>query len=83
MNSHHLTTLYHLPSSAALALNDNSFTGRVPESLADLEDLKILTLGNNNLKGSLSKDVCNLKDLETLSVDCVAQGCECCTECAI
>lgn len=64
-----------------LTLSDNSLTGWVPESLAELKKLKTLTLGNNFLSGSLPKDICRFEDLEVLSVDCDAQGCECCTDC--
>jgi len=72
----------NLDSLVKLSLNDNSLSGRVPSSLADLKNLQVLTLGNNNLTGSLPKDICRFKDMEVLIVDCDAQGCECCTECA-
>lgn len=65
-----------------LALSDNNLSGWVPDGLANLNNLQVLTLGNNKLSGDLPKDVCRFRDLEVLSVDCEAQGCECCTECA-
>jgi len=72
----------NLDSLVKLSLSDNSLSGWVPSSLADLKNLQVLTLGNNNLTGSLPKDICRFKDMEVLIVDCDAQGCECCTECA-
>ena len=66
-----------------LALSDNNLSGWIPDSLAELEKLKILTLGNNELTGELPYyGICDFKDLEVLSVDCIDQECECCTECA-
>ncbi|MGK3734220.1 MAG: hypothetical protein ACI8RD_004160 [Bacillariaceae sp.] len=71
-----------LDSLVKLALSDNNLTGWVPSSLSDLRNLQVLTLGNNDLTGSLPKEICRFKNMEVLSVDCDAQGCECCTECA-
>jgi len=71
-----------LDSLVKLALNDNNLSGWVPDSLANLLDLQLLTLGNNNLLGSIPREVCRFDNIEVLSVDCTAQGCECCTECA-
>lgn len=65
-----------------LALSDNNLTGWVPNSLSDLRNLQVLTLGNNDLTGNLPKEICRFEDMKVLSVDCEAQGCECCTECA-
>lgn len=72
----------NLDSLVKLALSDNELSGYVPNSLVDLKNLEVLTLGNNNLIGTLPKEVCRFKGMEVLSVDCDAQGCECCTECA-
>ncbi|KAL3905977.1 MAG: hypothetical protein SGILL_009463, partial [Bacillariaceae sp.] len=41
-----------------------------------------ITIGNNDLTGDFPRNVCRIRTLETVSVDCDAQGCECCTECA-
>ncbi len=65
-----------------MALEGNSLTGEVPDTLGDLKGLTVLTLGENEFEGKLPKDVCKLKNLDILSVDCAAQGCDCCTECA-
>mmetsp|Transcript_3702 Transcript_3702/g.10501 ORF Transcript_3702/g.10501 Transcript_3702/m.10501 type:complete len:361 (+) Transcript_3702:937-2019(+) len=71
----------NLNSLTKLTLNDNKLTGWVPDGLANLRNLEVLAMGNNNLKGTLPKDVCRFRNLEVLSLDCEAQGCECCTEC--
>lgn len=72
----------NLNTLTALALGDNKFTGWIPDTIADLEKLEILTLGNNQLTGVLPNGICLLEDMEVLSVDCVEQGCECCTKCS-
>jgi hypothetical protein len=64
-----------------LELNDNFLTGPIPNEIADLENLEYLALGNNDLTGELPRDVCRVRNLEVISVDCEAQGCQCCTEC--
>ena len=68
--------------SVTLALADNSLTGWLPDSLGDLENLKVLTLGDNFLTGTLPSGVCELGDLDVVNVDCAEQGCECCTSCS-
>jgi len=65
-----------------LALNDNSLTGDIPNEITDLNNLQTLTLGNNDFDGDMPRNICRLRELEVLSLDCEAQGCQCCTECA-
>lgn len=57
-------------------------TGGIPNDFQDLDNLETLTIGNNELTGDLPRNVCRIRSLEVVSVDCEAQGCECCTECA-
>lgn len=71
-----------LPSSASLALNDNFLNGKIPNEIVNLDSLEALYIGNNDLTGELPKNMCKIRDLEIISLDCEAQGCQCCTECA-
>ena len=34
------------------------------------------------MTGDFPRNICRIRTLETVSVDCDAQGCQCCTECA-
>jgi hypothetical protein len=77
-----LTQIACRPISAELSLNDNALSGTIPDQLANLESLVTLSIGNNDLTGQLPRNVCRLRNLEVISVDCEAQGCQCCTECA-
>jgi hypothetical protein len=67
---------------AILSLNDNLLSGAIPDEITVLNNLESLTIGNNDLTGALPKNVCRIKNLGVISVDCQAQGCDCCTECA-
>lgn len=49
-----------------LELQNNSFTGRIPENLGVLKWLKRLDLSNNRFFGPVPKSLANLKDLTTL-----------------
>ena len=42
------------------------FTGSLPESIASLDDLKVLYLDNNNFSGTLHEAYGNLRDVQTM-----------------
>jgi hypothetical protein len=71
-----------LAVAASLSLNDNLLSGRIPNEIENLNSLEVLFIGHNDLTGDLPKNVCKLRELQVISVDCDAQGCQCCTECA-
>lgn len=64
----------------SLKLNNNAFTGTVPESLFLMEDLEEVTLHNNALNGDISK-FCEVISGIQLSTDCSQVSCtdSCCT----
>jgi Leucine-rich repeat (LRR) protein len=76
-----------------LLLNDNSFTGVIPEELAILERLEVQ---NNKFQGRMPDEVCDQRvgsghvvGISTLVADCapnpktgqVELSCDCCTKC--
>jgi hypothetical protein len=76
-----------LTSSSQLIYLDlalNQFQGTVPTSFGNLVSLKTLYLHGNELQGSMPLSVCEHRTngvLVTLSVDCTAVLCDCCTVC--
>jgi hypothetical protein len=78
-----------------LKLNDNSFSGTLPDAVADLQDLTYLEVQDNNFQGKMPEDLCEQIGTEeefglaSLAADCapdpssgaVLVKCECCTKC--
>jgi hypothetical protein len=58
-----------------LDLEDNDFTGEVPEGFYSLSGLKLLRLSNNTgLTGTLSENISQLTDLQQLSLENTGLG---------
>mmetsp|Transcript_32818 Transcript_32818/g.49618 ORF Transcript_32818/g.49618 Transcript_32818/m.49618 type:complete len:111 (-) Transcript_32818:203-535(-) len=71
-----------------LALDDNGFSGPVPETLSPLSQLTTLALQENDFVGVISDSICNATvkgnariQLRSLTIDCEEVACECCTNC--
>lgn len=72
----------------ALAINDNQFSGPIPESIEGLDSLAFLLIQNNNFSGPVPGNICNItgpNNLRLLEADCggdpIANQCTCCTRC--
>ncbi|XP_027098106.2 receptor-like protein EIX2 [Coffea arabica] len=63
----HIPQLQH--ALVVLALNDNRFTGTIPEDLCKLEYLESLDLSNNHLSGRVPLCLGNLRDLQYLFLE--------------
>ena len=81
-NISHLSDSCEFTCLVELRLNDNSFTGKIPGQIANLDNLVMLALENNGLTGDLPKNVCSLSNLAVIRLDCDAIGCDCCTGCS-
>ncbi|XP_071928230.1 receptor-like protein EIX2 [Coffea arabica] len=57
-----------VPALSSLYLNDNRFTGTIPENLCKWESLSELDLSNNLLSGSVPLCLGNLRDLWVLNL---------------
>lgn len=86
--------LKRLPNLQFLQVNDNLFTGQIPDfgGVGGLQSITVAEFHNNNFLGAMPNGNCRLvfpaAQLEKLSADClggnaapVACGPECCTEC--
>eukprot|EP00538_Stauroneis_constricta_P011781 CAMPEP_0119549100 /NCGR_PEP_ID=MMETSP1352-20130426/2884_1 /TAXON_ID=265584 /ORGANISM="Stauroneis constricta, Strain CCMP1120" /LENGTH=363 /DNA_ID=CAMNT_0007594565 /DNA_START=30 /DNA_END=1121 /DNA_ORIENTATION=- len=68
------------PTYVELRLDNNNFSGTIPEAMEFLSDLRVLTLhGNPELTGSLNS-FCN-RGMDILTADCDTVECDCCTTC--
>lgn len=52
----------------ALTLTDNNLTGKLPESIGDLANLKVLNLHKNNIEGTIPQSVTAIKGLKVLNI---------------
>ena len=53
-----------------MQLNNNFLSGRIPNSLEDMDSLESLYIGENDLTGDLPRNVCKLRNLDVISLDC-------------
>lgn len=63
-------------------MNDNALSGSIPNQIAQLANLEVLTLENNDFSGDVPTDVCRIDGLQVLTVDCDEVNCQCCTSCS-
>lgn len=80
--------LLQFPNLREAHLDNNKFSGTIPDSLGAIKDLGILTLHNNNFTGTMPSSICDLRKnfkLYVLTADCGSKQpkveCECCTHC--
>uniref|UniRef100_A0A7R9ZK36 Uncharacterized protein n=1 Tax=Craspedostauros australis TaxID=1486917 RepID=A0A7R9ZK36_9STRA len=67
------------PTYAQLRLDNNDFSGTIPEAIQYLNDLTVLTLhGNPQLTGSLNA-LCDGRAMMEITADCANVDCSCCT----
>jgi len=63
------------------SVRDNFFTGTIPATIANWQDLQVgAAFYNTNLTGSIPSELCDLPMLGSLLADCEIE-CSCCDEC--
>lgn len=80
--------LTSFPNIIEAHLDNNNFSGEIPDALGQLKNLHILTLHGNLFKGTMPQSICDLRrnhNLKYLMADCDGPSpkvfCECCTHC--
>jgi hypothetical protein len=67
-------------SVAYLNVGNNTLSGQVPTSFADLSMLIEFTLSGNTITGAIPSGMCSIAGLTTMVPDCVVT-CDCCSSC--